>query len=124
MRHLFFILFIFGVLACAQDEKQDLHLFEVEVQVYHHGTAVPHCTVYLMEYAQDFPGDDLSQYHFEVTSDEMGKATIKDVLAGEHWIYGLGFDGVDTVKGNMSIYIDPQDVDRYAKFILQVSEKH
>jgi hypothetical protein len=77
-----------------------------------------------MEYAETFPGDDLSEYHFRVMSDEFGKARFNKMLAGHHWIYGYGWDGQDTVKGNKPIYIDPHDADGVTKVVLNVSEIH
>ena len=77
-----------------------------------------------MEYAEDFPGEDLSTYHFSTTSDQNGRAIIRGLLPGYHWINGHGMDNGDSIKGNRAIYIDPQDEDKTTKVILQVSEKH
>lgn len=110
--------------SCRPTDPDELGSFTVEVQVYHHATSVANIDVYLMEYAEEFPGDNLSDYHFKATSDSIGKAYFSGILPGEHWIAGYGFDGVDTVKGNTAIYLDPQDSDQHAKAILYVTEKH
>ncbi|MDX1685214.1 MAG: hypothetical protein R3275_08250 [Saprospiraceae bacterium] len=110
--------------SCRATDPNDIGDFIVEVQCYHHADPVGLIDVHLMEYAEDFPGDDLSEYHFKVTADSTGKALFSKILAGHHWIYGYGTDEADTVKGNKPIFIDPQDEDGKIRIILQVSEKH
>lgn len=115
---------IVWAIGCSKPEANELGDRVLEVQVYHHAEPVANCDVYLMEYAEDFPGEDLSTYHFRTTSDDRGKAMLKGLLPGYHWINGRGMDAGDSVKGNRAIYIDPKDNDNYSKVILQVSEKH
>ena len=112
------------MVSCTPSDPDELGSFTLEVQVYHHATPVSNIGVYLMEYADEFPGDDLSEYHFNTESDTLGKAWFHGVLPGAHWIAGYGFDGVDTVKGNTAIFLDAQDSDQYSKVILYVTEKH
>lgn len=92
------------------------------VQMYHHTEAVPFGEVYLKEDANDFPGKGKEKYDFKAICDEFGKCSIPGLFAGHHWVSGIGFDGVDSVFGNTSVFIDPKDSDGKSKLILLVSE--
>lgn len=124
MRYSFVIALLVAFTGCQPADPAELGRFTVEIQVYHHAEPVSGLDIYLMEYAEDFPGENLEDYHFQTRSDSNGIATFTGILSGYHWINGYGFDGQDTIKGNRQIYLDPQDSDDFAKFILHVTEKH
>ena len=96
--------------------------FTLEVQVYHHSVPVPNALVLLKEEVDDFPGKSLEIYDFSSRCDINGKCTIDGIFPGNHWVYGVGFDGIDSVFGNTSVYMDPRDTDGRSKLILLVSE--
>jgi hypothetical protein len=118
------LLFSVVLFACSKSSPDDLGQFTVDVHILHHAETVSNCSVYLKEYSDDFPGKSISEYHFLSVSDNNGIASFHGILPGNHYLYGLGFDGKDSITGNRAIYIDPHDRDGYAKFLLHVSEKH
>lgn len=124
MRWQLLIPVIFVFISCTPDSVDDIGQHSIEVKVFHHANPVPFIDVWVMEGAEDFPGDDLESYHFRETADNLGVVRINGLLAGFHWIYGLGVENGDTIKGNTGIYVDPLDTDGMHNYILQVSEKH
>ena len=115
---------LFILWSCHSPDADKIGGQTLNVHVYHHAEVVPFITVYLMESAEDFPGDELSDYHFSTHSNAEGIATFNHLLSGYHWIYGYGLEGTDTVKGNGPVFINPTDEDGQSKVILNVSEKH
>jgi len=123
LKHTIIFFTIFLAYACETDLNGSLDgNHTVEVQVYHHIVPAPFTEVYLMEDVDEYPGDDLSKYHIKATADISGVAILSKVFPGEHWLYGRGYDGVDSVFGNKPIYIDPRDSDKRSKIIFLISE--
>lgn len=96
------VLFLLGV-SCKKDAPQELEgSIILNVFVVHHEIPVQEATVYLKEQATEFPGENPGAYDRNSETFE-SLARFTKLLPGKYWIYGEGFDGIDSVVGYMPI---------------------
>lgn len=60
--------------------------------VAHHSVKIPNATVYIKYGATDFPGADVSVYNASVQADATGYYEINNLLKGNYYVYGVGYD--------------------------------
>jgi hypothetical protein len=90
----------------------------------HHGSTIPGTVIYIKYGAEDFPGEDVTQYDASVTANSSGYAEIPNLRYGKYYIYGVGFDSSvqETVKGGMPIKIKWTDRKDVQKEDLSITE--
>ena len=64
----------------------------VKGTVKHHSVIIGNAVVYIKYGAKDFPGSDVSQYDASVSADANGNYEIKNLLKGDYYLYGVGYD--------------------------------
>jgi hypothetical protein len=90
----------------------------------HHGVIIPGTTIYIKYDAEDFPGEDITQYDASVTANASGYAEIPNLRYGNYYIYGVGYDSAlqETVKGGAPIKIKWSDRKDTQKEDLSITE--
>ena len=73
----------------------------------HHDRVIPFSKVYVKYGAKEFPGEDLSQYDAEQTTDKEGHTHFTGLRYGNYYFYGIGYDSVSqaVVKGGIALKI-------------------
>jgi hypothetical protein len=80
--------------------------------VAHHDRKIPNATVYIKYGAKEFPGSDISKYDASVQADVMAYFEIKNLLKGDYYLYGLGFDNVanEDVFGGVPVKLRTKEI--------------
>lgn len=60
--------------------------------VKHHSEPIPYSRVFIEYGATEFPGTDTTKYDSKVTSDADANYSISDLMPGNYYLYGVGFD--------------------------------
>ncbi|MDF2435661.1 MAG: hypothetical protein K0Q95_37 [Bacteroidota bacterium] len=71
--------------------------------VMHHEKIIPNAVVYIKYGAKELPGTEGSSYDASTTADANGHYEFKDLRKGDYFLYGIGIDGQEIVKGGISI---------------------
>jgi hypothetical protein len=92
--------------------------------VAHHSQAIPGATVYIKYDALDFPGSDVSKYDSNVSAGGDGSYEIKNLLPGDYYLYGVGFDiaNSEPVFGGVPVKIRRSDKKRTLEVNVAVVE--
>jgi len=75
--------------------------------VKHHSDFIPNATVYIKYGAIDFPGESTSNYDSQVTADAQGNYQFTDLVKGDYYLYGYGYDATifEDVKGGVAVNV-------------------
>jgi hypothetical protein len=73
----------------------------------HHDRKIPYSTVYIKYGAEDFPGEDISQYDAFQQTDAEGHTHFENLRYGHYYFYATGYDSVAQapVKGGIGLKI-------------------
>ncbi|MBA3970838.1 MAG: hypothetical protein H0X46_01595 [Bacteroidetes bacterium] len=77
----------------------------VSGNVKHHQELIPNAMVYIKYGATEFPGADVSVYDDKVTADANSHYEFKDLEKGDYYLYSIGMDGSDIVKGGIGVVL-------------------
>lgn len=84
------------ILSCEKPEVINFTIpTEVNIQTLHHEVIIPECEIYVQYHADqnEFPGfENYADFDTIYYTDDFGRATIKDLPLGTHWLYGRGYD--------------------------------
>ncbi|MEL7021514.1 MAG: hypothetical protein AAGK47_07900 [Bacteroidota bacterium] len=99
------------LLSCAKEPIVFTVDTEVAIQTIHHDVIIPECAIYVQYHADrnEFPGfDNLTAFDTIYYTDDDGRAILKDLPLGTHWLYGRGYDDqiMLNVKGVLQINLD------------------
>lgn len=64
----------------------------VSGQTKHHSDIIPHTRVFIKYGAKEFPGQDTTKYDASVTADANASYSISDLMPGDYYLYGVGYD--------------------------------
>ena len=77
----------------------------IAVLVKHHEQLIPHAKVYIKYGAKEFPGATLTNYDDSVTTDAAAHAHIEELVKGDYYLYGIGYDSTisSEVSGGIAV---------------------
>jgi hypothetical protein len=82
--------------------------------------------LYVKYGAKEFPGNDLSVYNQKITSpvsgNLAGKVSIENLLKGDYFLYGLGYDSAISQAVSGGIYVKLNSSDEVKKVLVPVTE--
>lgn len=105
---LLFTAFLFTALLGAACERDGVGgNAEVHFYVKHHEVLIPHAMVYIKYGAKESPGTDLTAYDDSAQADAAGHGHFHELLKGDYYLYGVGYDsaGGYPVTGGIPIKI-------------------
>ncbi len=75
--------------------------------VKHHSKAIANATVYIKYGATDFPGTNAGDYDAQVAADADGNYMFTDLVKGDYYLYGYGYDAsiLEYVKGGIAVNV-------------------
>lgn len=76
---------------------------KVSGYVKHHNGLIPNSIVYIKYGAKEFPGADASNYDDQITADSNAYYEFDGLQKGDYYLYGVGMDGSQPVKGGVGI---------------------
>lgn len=79
----------------------------VNITTAHHGKQIPFTKIYIKYGAIEFPGFEASTYNSVQTTDVEGRATFTNLLYGDYFFYGEGYDTAvqSVVRGGIKLSI-------------------
>lgn len=79
----------------------------VHISTAHHGNPIPFTKVYIKYGASEFPGLEASAYSTVQTTDIDGKTTFNNLLHGDYYFFGVGYDTAvqATVRGGIKLSV-------------------
>ena len=102
-KYIFLIICALSFFGCKKNQlggKSD-----IKGKVTHHDVAIPNARVYIKFNATEFPGTDVSVYDTFIDADHNGNFEIKKIYHGQYYFYGVGMDGLITVKGGVALKV-------------------
>jgi len=79
----------------------------VNISTAHHGKPISFTKVYIKYGASEFPGFETSAYNTVQTTDVDGKTTFSNLLYGDYYFFGEGYDTAvqATVRGGIKLSV-------------------
>jgi hypothetical protein len=84
---------------------------QISYMVKHHDMHIPNATVYIKFNADEFPGDNISEYDLSDQSDSEGHGHFESLKKGKYYLYAVGYDSsvAQPVVGGVAIKIAKKD---------------